>query len=172
MSARSGAVAIRRIRAEEGLALRELRLAALAAAPAAFGSTLAAEQAYPEDAWHQRARRGAAGQDVATFIAQQSGLWVGLATGLAGSGGDSPGPQLVGMFVAEPVRRQGVASALIAAVAAWARATGADDLRLWVAAANAPALAVYRRSGFRPTGARRASPNWKDTDELEMALAL
>src|SRR5262249_5784049 len=99
-----------------------------------------------------------------------------LATGLAGSGGEARGPQLVGMFVAEPVRRQGVASALIAAVAGWGRAGGAEDLRPLGGAAHAAAPAGLLRAGVcparAPRGARRASPNWKDTDELEMALAL
>src|SRR5262249_59106486 len=57
------AVKVRRIRADEGLALRALRLRALADAPTAFGSTLAREEAFPADGWHERAAGGAAGAD-------------------------------------------------------------------------------------------------------------
>jgi GNAT superfamily N-acetyltransferase len=165
------AVAIRRIRADEGLALRALRLAALAAAPAAFGSRFAAEAAYPDLTWHDRARRGAAGRELVTFIAERSGRWVGLATGLAGRGAGAS-PLLVGMFVAEPVRRLGVATALVAEIAAWALGLGAPELRLWVTAANGPARALYRRCGFLPTGARRASSHTPSAEEVELALPL
>ena len=66
---------IRRIRPDEGLRLRALH--ALADAPEAFGSTLAREEAFPEEVWHERAMGGAAGGDRVTFIAEQDGrrLW-------------------------------------------------------------------------------------------------
>src|SRR5262249_2274836 len=74
---------IRRIRPDEGLRLRALRLAALADAPMAFGSTLAREEGFPTQVWHERAEGGAAGSDRVTFIAARDGEWIGLATGLA-----------------------------------------------------------------------------------------
>ena len=74
---------VRQIRPEEGLRLRALRLRALADAPMAFGSTLAREEAFPEDVWHERTAGGASGADRVTFIAERDGQWVGLATGLA-----------------------------------------------------------------------------------------
>src|SRR5262245_23901545 len=51
-------VEIRRIRADEGLRLRALRLRALADAPQAFGSTLAREHAFVDSTWHERAAGG------------------------------------------------------------------------------------------------------------------
>src|SRR5262245_55304453 len=53
---------VRRVRLEEGLRLRELRLQALARAPQAFGSTLAREVAFALEVWHQRAADCAAGR--------------------------------------------------------------------------------------------------------------
>ena len=47
---------VRQIRPEEGLPLRALRLRALADAPMAFGSTLAREEAFPEDVEEPGAR--------------------------------------------------------------------------------------------------------------------
>ena len=85
MSSGGPPVEIRRIRADEGLRLREVRLRALAEAPLAFGSTLAREQTFPESAWHERAAGGASGSDRATFIAEGAGRWVGMATGVARS---------------------------------------------------------------------------------------
>src|SRR5713101_7200883 len=101
---------VRRIRADEGLRLRTLRLHALADAPTAFGSTLAREEAFPESVWHGRAARGAEGGDLVTFVAEQGGQWVGLATGLAEDreAPQLPGPVLAGMFVDGAERRRGV----------------------------------------------------------------
>jgi hypothetical protein len=74
---------VRRIGAGEGLRLRDFRLHALAAAPTAFGSTLAREEAYAEEVWHQRATEGAAGIERVTVVADGSGEWLGMASGLA-----------------------------------------------------------------------------------------
>src|SRR5437867_2489524 len=103
---------IRRIRPDEGSRLRALRLHALADAPTAFGSTLALEEAFPEDVWHQRAVDGAAGDDRVTFIAELDGRWVGLLTGLA-TGSTGAEPMLVGMFVDGAARRHGIGCALV-----------------------------------------------------------
>ena len=94
---------VRRIRPEEGLCLRALRLRALADAPLAFGSTLAKEEVFPEDVWHERATHGAAGVDRVTYVAERGDRWIGLVTGLA-EGPDGPSRTLVGMFV-EPAER-------------------------------------------------------------------
>ena len=49
---------VRRVRPDEGLRLRALRLRALADAPWAFGSTFAREQAFAESVWHERTAQG------------------------------------------------------------------------------------------------------------------
>jgi GNAT superfamily N-acetyltransferase len=147
-------VTVRRIRRDEWPQLRALRLRALAEAPTAFSSTLAREEAFPEQMWRDRAERGAAGADRITFIAERDREWVGLATGLAGDPEDpnDPRPLLVGMFVAPASRQRGVGAALVEAVAAWARARRAVSLSLWVTATNSPAIALYEKCGFRRTG--------------------
>src|SRR5712691_10718940 len=73
-------ITVRRVRAEEWERLRAIRLCALADTPMAFGSTLAAEQAQPDEFWRGRAAGGAADDDRATFIAERDGAWVGIAT--------------------------------------------------------------------------------------------
>ncbi len=47
-------VEVRRIGADEWSAFREVRLAALAESPAAFGSTLEREIAFDDDVWQER----------------------------------------------------------------------------------------------------------------------
>jgi len=55
---------------------------------------------------------------------------------------------LFGVWV-EPVRRRtGVGRELVEGVAEWARARGAQRLRLWVTDGNSAARALYLRSGF------------------------
>ena len=162
---------IRRIRPDDGLKLRALRLHALADAPTAFGSTLAHEAAFVEDVWHARAVSGAAGTDRVTFIAELDGRWVGLATGLAADSGRSE-PVLVGMFVDGIARRRGVGVALVETVVGWARARGALRLNLWVTASNEAAIALYHRCGFQPTGAARSVAHHPTLVEIEMACGM
>lgn len=50
--------------------------------------------------------------------------------------------------VDDSYRRQGLATAVMAALGAWARGTGASSCVLQVAASNAPAIALYDRLGF------------------------
>lgn len=45
-------------------------------------------------------------------------------------------------------RRRGLAEAVMAAIAGWARSRAVRNLALFVEASNAPALALYRKAGF------------------------
>jgi GNAT superfamily N-acetyltransferase len=162
---------IRRVHADEWRQLRALRLRALAAAPLAFGSTLAREEAFSETIWQERA---AGSTDRATFIAELDRRWVGLATGIA-AGSDGPFqafPMLVGMFVDASARQLGVGARLVERVAAWAKEQGAERLVLWVVDGNEPAMALYRRCGFQPTGLTRPLAHSVAHRECEMARPL
>ncbi|PYO36867.1 MAG: GNAT family N-acetyltransferase [Candidatus Rokuibacteriota bacterium] len=162
---------VRRIRPGEGLRLRALRLHALADAPMAFGSTLAREEAFADRVWDERATGGAGGDERVTFIAERDGRWIGVATGLADDP-DGPGPVLVGMFVDPAERGRGVGRALVEAVTAWARARGAGCLCLWVTSTNNPAIALYDRCGFRPTGDTQPLAHTPALTELRMVRDL
>ena len=52
-------------------------------------------------------------------------------------------------------RRSGVATALFAAAAAWAREAGIQELHLDVQEVTEPARALYEKLGFVDTGTRR-----------------
>ena len=166
-------ITVRRVRAEEWERLRAIRLCALADTPMAFGSTLAAEQAQPDEFWRGRAAGGAADDDRATFIAERDGAWVGIATCVLEDGGTGARPAWVfSMWVAPAVRRQGTAQALLRVLAGWARERGADVLNLHVTATNAPAIALYERLGFHATGATEPLPHTRSVRENHMACAL
>jgi GNAT superfamily N-acetyltransferase len=165
---------IRRIRADEGLALRALRLAALADSPMAYGSTFAREDVYPEAVWHERAAAGAAGGNVVTIVAEQNGQLTAMATGLATGPETRDGshPTMVGVFVERASRRQGVGVALIETIVGWARARGSTRLTVWITANNEPAHALYRRCSFHLTGATKPTAHTPTLPELEMARNL
>ena len=167
------AITVRRVRAEEWERLRAIRLRALADAPMAFGSTLADEQAQPDEFWRRRAAGGAADDDRATFVAERDGAWVGIGTCVLQAGGAGARPAWVfGMWVEPAVRRQGTAQALLHVLAGWAWERGADVLNLHVVATNAPALALYARLGFHATGATEPLPHTPSVREHHMVCAL
>lgn len=124
---------------------RELRLAALAEAPAAFGSRLADWQDAGEDRW--RERLAIAGS--ANFVAVMDGTPAGMASGVLGDDGTA---ELLSMWVSPAARGSEVSDRLVRAVAQWAREQGAAALNLAVTEDNQKAAALYRRSGFADTG--------------------
>jgi GNAT superfamily N-acetyltransferase len=150
--------AVRRIRADEGLRLRSIRLAALADAPGDATTTLARAEARSEDHWVEAAAANASGGLQATFFAEladEDGVVLdGEPVGLIGAYANETGiVNLVGLWSAPGHRDVGVASALLAAVAEWAATIGADRLRMWVVERNEYAKAFYLAEGFEPTGA-------------------
>jgi GNAT superfamily N-acetyltransferase len=140
----------------------------------AFGSTLAREEGFTDDVWCERAQRGSSGVDNVTFVAERDGQWLGIVTGLARDPEvpDDPRPGLVAMFVAPEARGHGLGAALADSVVDWARGRRAGGLTLWVTATNMPAIALYDRCGFRPTGERRPLEHSPALDSIRMARDL
>jgi ribosomal protein S18 acetylase RimI-like enzyme len=153
--------------------VRCVRLAALADAPGAFGSTIERELAFDEAEWRRRAAR------TPTFIAWRGDEPVGLAAVVARPEGDWAGPgrewELVSMWVSPDARGGGSADLLVSAVAEVVKAESGEQLTLWVADGNARARAFYVRAGFRPTGIhqtfRRHDGSAFDEEKLVMPLA-
>ncbi len=162
---------VRRIRAHEGLALKEIRLAALLDAPTAFGSTHAAEAAQPDDHWESRAALGASGSQSATFFAVTDESVIGL---VAGYRPDPEGStvELVSMWVAPSHRQAGAGRQLVDAVLDWARETGASRVELWVTRGNDQAQRLYESAGFVETGEQQPLPSDPTHDELRMRHSL
>lgn len=149
-------------------AWRELRLAALAEAPYAYGSTLADWQGPGDREERWRERLGVPGAH--NVVAVRDGEHIGMATGLPAGQPDTV--ELISMWVSPAARGQGVGDRLIAEIARWAVRRGAKTLRLSVMPDNRAAIALYERHGFKdteepgdllPDGVRR---------EVVMAMAL
>ena len=162
---------VRRIRADEGRALREIRLGALRDAPEAFGSSLAREEPLTDVEWDERARQSAEGEERAAFAAERGGRWIGLVGGFRPHPG-SPRVELISMWTDPAERGRGVGRALVDAVVDHARATGASQVYLWVMRGNPAALALYEACGFRPGEGERPPTSDACRDELWLVLPL
>lgn len=162
-------VAVRRVRDDEWEPLRDLRLRALAGAPRAFSTTHAEASVRSEDQWRELATRGATADRWATFVADDRGELVGMATGMIEDG--AANADLIQMWVEPQARRGGVGRRLVEAVLGWARER-TDEVRLHVVLGEEPAIALYRAIGFRDTGHRERVREDRDDVEMEMALLL
>jgi RimJ/RimL family protein N-acetyltransferase len=80
----------------------------------------------------------------------------------------------LGLMVAATARRRGVGSALIEEAVKWARGLGIVKLELTVFPHNAPAIALYRKLGFREEGLlrRRYFIDGRYIDAMLMGLDL
>ncbi|MEU5208690.1 GNAT family N-acetyltransferase [Streptomyces sp. NPDC020742] len=133
---------------------RTLRLAALAEAPYAFGSTLADWQGAGDREERWRGRLALPGSH--NLLALLDGEPAGMVSGV-------PGPrdgvvELISLWVGTAARGRGVGDRLVEAVLAWAEQARAQAVRLAVTPVNTHATALYRRHGFT------------DTDELGEVL--
>ncbi|MEQ8859595.1 MAG: GNAT family N-acetyltransferase [Pseudomonadales bacterium] len=131
--------------------LRRLRLAALADAPDAFGSTLEQAERCDEADWRAQL------VDLTTFAAVLDDDDVGMARGAPDDSrtGDA---WLLSMWVAPRARQRGIGAALVRAVVDWASAAGHRRLLLDVADGNDAAIALYARCGFVATGITGSLP--------------
>ena len=144
---------IRRLRATEWSALRDLRLKALEDAPEAFSIQLAEAATELDDSWRERARRGAEGKDEVVIVAQDDSTLIGMAAGRLAED-ETAEAWLFAMWVEPTQRGDGIGERLLRGVVHWARERGADRLRLTVTEDNAAAMNLYLRSGFAPSGHR------------------
>jgi GNAT superfamily N-acetyltransferase len=162
---------VRRIRPDEGAVLRDVRLAALADAPSAFGSTYAAESLLTSEDWADRASATSAGPQRATFFAVDDDAIVGLVGGYRPDVAPSR-VELVSMWTAPVARRTGVGRLLIGAVLDWARAYGGQTVELWVTRGNVGAENLYRAMGFVDAHLYQPLPSDPCREEVRMRLEL
>jgi ribosomal protein S18 acetylase RimI-like enzyme len=134
---------------------RELRLAALAEAPYAFGSRLQDWQGDGDVEQRWRARLSIPRSY--HVVAVVDGQPVGMASGMPA---DEEGVvELWSMWVSPGQRGRDVGNHLVRAVERWAGRVRARQLRLAVAQGNDSAIALYRRHGFRDTGRWELMPD-------------
>lgn len=162
---------VRRIRADEGPAMRAIRLRALSDAPEAFGSEYGETSERPDSEWVERADRTSEGGQQAMFVAEVDGEWQGMVLGHAPDGGRVT-CDLASMWVAPELRGSEAGRALVEAVLGWAGESGFERVVLWVTEENERAQRLYVSCGFEFTGGRQ--PLRLDRPEIlrEMARAI
>ena len=154
----SSTVVIRRIRPDEGRALRAIRLRAIGDAPEAFAVSLAETRAETDEGWSVWATLSSAGDTHVMCVAEDGGHWVGMVGGML----DTSRPdaaELISMWVDPDYRGHGVGQRLVAEIANWARRRGPSCLELWVTEHNRAAIALYERCGFKKPDERQPLPS-------------
>ncbi|CAB3711426.1 GNAT family N-acetyltransferase [Trinickia soli] len=160
----SSSLTVRRIAADQGATLRELRTSSLRDAPDAFDETL--EEALSEQAetFDAAAARHAASETAASFILYTEGH----PAGLVGAYFDETPERkalVCALWVAPAVRHLRGGELLVNTASAWLAERGADEIYAWVADANRNAMRFYEALGFGPTGEHqpiaRAPQEWQ-----------
>jgi ribosomal protein S18 acetylase RimI-like enzyme len=164
-------VEIRPVRAAEWREYRSIRLAALRDSPSAFASSYDRESAFDEDTWQARAQASADGQRSTIVIASDgTGQWRGLIGGYRP--GDDVDVEIVSLWVDPAIRHQSLGRRLVDAVVSWAAEHDDQTVGLWVNERNQPAVDLYLRAGFIPTGEAQPLPSDPRETEVRMVRRL
>jgi GNAT superfamily N-acetyltransferase len=110
----------------------------------------------------------------AVLLARAGAEPVGLVTGQRGVHPARRGVVEMGIGVLAPWRGRGIGAALLQGIEVWARKAGCHRMQFPVVASNAPAIALYRKLGYRVEGRLTASAEHggAKVDELLMAKLL
>lgn len=160
-------IEIRRIRADEGPLLMQVRLLALLDAPYAFAGTYTDSIQLPREHWSERANAAAAGGSTAVYLALAPDGPVGIAGAYTPQ--DRPKVRMIfGVWVEPALRGQGLGTRLVETITEWAAGAGAEQCELWVTEPNLPALGLYRKLGFEDTGMRQPMPSDETVTEMKL----
>ena len=160
---------VRRLRADEWERWREFRLAMLAEAPYAFGTTLAEMRDKDDAFWRDRAATMATSEHTALYVAEDGGTWLAS----AGCYVEDGVPNVFSVWTRPEARGRGAAHAAIEAAIGWAReTTDATEVRLWATDTNVTARRLYERLGFSPNGNVQPLPSDPSLSESEWSRPL
>jgi GNAT superfamily N-acetyltransferase len=160
---------VRRIRADEGGLLRQVRLDAIAESPGDFTTRLADARDRAPGAWDRVAEVHASADDQGTWFAEVDGEMAGMISAFRTEDG---AVTMTSLWSSPGHRRAGVADVLVETVRDWARDAGAVEVRQWLVERNAHARAFHESLGFAPTGAERPYEPSPDIREVELTLPL
>jgi ribosomal protein S18 acetylase RimI-like enzyme len=150
----SPSLTVRRITADQGAVLRELRTASLREAPYAFGATLEDALSAGADSFNATAADQAVSQSVSTFILYTEGHPAGL---IEAHFDDTAAHRafVCELWVAPAVRHLRGGVLLVDTASNWLAGAGANEIYAWVADANRNAMRFYEALGFGPAGEHR-----------------
>lgn len=145
--------------------------------PSAWSEPMLAGELHAPGRWYLAAVEGAVG--TATAGAATAGAATadgpadgGTVVGYAGLWFDGDVTQVMTIGVAPAVQRQGLGTALLAALVERSRELGASAVLLEVRVDNAPAMALYEGFGFEVLARRRRYYQPEDVDAWTMRLDL
>lgn len=170
----SPSLTVRRIAADQGAVLRELRTASLRDAPYAFGDSL--EDALSADAavFDAAAARHADSHTATSFILYTEGHPAGL---IGANFESAPARRafVFALWVAPAVRHLRGGELLVNAAIEWLVSEGAAQVYAWVTDNNITAMRFYERLGFVATGDHARSTQtpeqWETLLVRDVALA-
>jgi GNAT superfamily N-acetyltransferase len=142
---------IRNLAKREWRIYKDLRLAALAESPDAFGSAFAKEVQRSNAEWVTRLASGVNSSWDFPIVAEIDGKPIGLAWGRI----EEPNPAVANLYqvwVHPNYRRLGAGRLLLEAVTNWAIGKQTHFLELVVTCGDTPATRLYTRAGFEPVG--------------------
>ncbi|GMA87797.1 hypothetical protein GCM10025868_30470 [Angustibacter aerolatus] len=146
-------VAIQRLVPDDWQQARRLRLESLRQDGLAFGTSYEAALAHEEQQWRERLATAT------TFHALVDGEPLGTITVRQFAENAVGEAEITGMWVDPAGRGRGLGDLLVdTALAAW-RAMGGSRMSLWCVTTNEPALRLYSRNGFQPTGRTEQEPD-------------
>lgn len=147
----SSSLTVRRIAADQGATLRELRTASLRDAPYAFGETLEEALSEQPETFDAAAARHAASEISTSFILYTEGHPAGL---VGAYFEETPERKafVCSLWVAPAVRHLHGGELLVNTASAWLAHRDAHEVYAWVADANRNAMRFYEALGFGPTG--------------------
>lgn len=147
------AVEVRAAVVGDAAALRALRLEALQRHPEAFGADYDQTAAQPESYWAERIAAGYADNNLRTFVAATERELVGMLTvGREQLPKMRHGATIWGVYVRAEWRGRGLGARLVTRAVEWARAEGAQVVKLAVVTTNTAAIRCYARCGFSVYG--------------------
>ena len=129
--------------------------------PSAWTEAMLAGELHAPGRWYLAAVEGGDGRPDGGTVVGYAGLWF-----------DGDVSQVMTIGVAHAVQRQGVGTALLAALVERSRELAASAVLLEVAVDNAPAMALYERFGFEVLARRRRYYQPEDVDAWTMRLPL
>jgi GNAT superfamily N-acetyltransferase len=153
----SSSLTVRRIAADQGAVLRELRAASLRDAPYAFDETLEEALSEQTETFDAAAARLATSEGSATFILYTEGHPAGL---IGAYFDETPEHKafVCALWVAPAVRHLRGGELLVNTASVWLAEGGANEIHAWIADANRTAMRFYEALGFGPSGEHQPIP--------------
>jgi len=166
----SPSLTVRRIAADQGTVLRQLRTASLRDAPHAFGDSRQGGTPLADDPHDDAdvAAQHAVSDTDTSFILYTEGHPAGL-VGAWFERESTHRAFVSALWVAPAVRHLRGGELLVNAAIEWLANEGATQIHAWVPDANVTAMRFYERLGFRATGDRARSSQAPDQWETLLA---